>query len=98
MLLADGERRRALGSIWWYTIEFGLIEEAGQTKAFGAGLMSSYEEIEVAFSDRVKRSPFNPEEMGKVAPSPHAIHQQLWVLESFEQLNEFVHTELERYL
>ncbi len=97
MLLVDGQARQALGSIWWYTIEFGLIKENGEVKAFGAGLMSSYKEIETAFSGDVKCSPFNPDEMGIVKPSPHEIHQQLWILESFEQLEEFVHQQLARY-
>jgi len=97
MLLADVESRPALGSIWWYTIEFGLIKEDGEIKAFGAGLMSSYEEIETAFSDRVKRSPFNPAEMGQVKPSPHEIHKQLWILDSFDQLETFVKQQLARF-
>lgn len=90
MLAASPEQRKPLGSIWWYTIEFGFIMEEGQLKAFGAGLMSSYEEIEIAYSDRMQRLPFDPETIGPVAPSPHEIHKTLWILDSFEQLEEFV--------
>src|SRR5690606_2389417 len=72
MLACRKEDRKPLGSIWWYTIEFGIIKEDDELKAFGAGLMSSYEELEVAFSDRVERLPFDPATIGPVAPSPHA--------------------------
>ncbi len=93
MLACSKEDRPALGSIWWYTIEFGIIKEDGELKAFGAGLMSSYEELEVAFGDRVERLPFDPATIGPVAPSPHYIHKKLWILESFAQLQEFVESE-----
>lgn len=97
MLAADPEDRPGLGSIWWYTIEFGLIREDGEVKAFGAGLMSSYEEIEVAFSDRVERLPFDPQTIAPVKPSPHELHKKLWILDSVEQLEDFVAQQKEKY-
>ena len=34
-------RLKALGSLYWYTVEFGLIEEApGEIRAYGAGILS----------------------------------------------------------
>ncbi|NQX95937.1 MAG: phenylalanine 4-monooxygenase [Erythrobacter sp.] len=33
-------RLKALGSLYWYTVEFGLIEEAEGIKAYGAGILS----------------------------------------------------------
>src|SRR4029450_6741648 len=37
----------ALKRFSWYSIEFGLIEETGGTKVFGAGILSSTSEIPV---------------------------------------------------
>lgn len=34
-----------LTRLFWYTCEFGVIEEDGQMKAFGAGLLSSFGEL-----------------------------------------------------
>ena len=33
-------RLKALGALYWYTVEFGLIEEADGIKAYGAGILS----------------------------------------------------------
>jgi phenylalanine-4-hydroxylase len=84
------EERRSLGSLWWYTIEFGFMREHGAIKAFGAGLMSSPGEIENALSEKVARVPFSIEEFEKIDPSPHAFHDKLFILESFEQLESSV--------
>src|SRR5437016_922608 len=40
-----GEEVLALKRFSWFSIEFGLIEEAGETKVFGAGILSSTGEI-----------------------------------------------------
>ena len=82
--------RAGLGSIWWHTIEFGLIKEEGEIKAFGTGLMSSYGEFDHAFGDNLIRRPFNPLDIAQHEPSPHEMHEILWVMEDFEQLEEFV--------
>src|ERR671937_336734 len=54
-----GEQVLALKRFSWFSIEFGLIEEAGRTKVFGAGILSSTGEIPYALSSpEVTRRPF----------------------------------------
>ncbi len=54
-----GEQVLALKRFSWFSIEFGLIEEAGETKVFGAGILSSTGEIPYSlFSTEVTRRPF----------------------------------------
>nr|MCU0482505.1 hypothetical protein [Anaerolineae bacterium] len=71
------EERKSLGSLWWYTIEFGFIREGndfGGIRAFGAGLMSSYGEMHKAYSDEVARVPYSLDEFERIIPSPRAMH------------------------
>jgi phenylalanine-4-hydroxylase len=35
-----------LADVFWFTIEFGVVREAGDVRAYGAGILSSYGEIE----------------------------------------------------
>src|SRR5437016_6821476 len=52
-----GDEVLALKRFSWFSIEFGLIEEASETKVFGAGILSSMGELPYAlFSPELKRS------------------------------------------
>ncbi|HLG25697.1 MAG TPA: phenylalanine 4-monooxygenase, partial [Candidatus Gracilibacteria bacterium] len=54
---ANEKELKAIERIYWFTIEFGLLEEEGKLKAFGAGLLSSIGEIQHCFTDAVERKP-----------------------------------------
>jgi phenylalanine-4-hydroxylase len=54
-----GDQVLALKRFSWFSIEFGLIEEQGETKVFGAGILSSTGEIPHSlFSKQATRRPF----------------------------------------
>src|SRR3546814_9651493 len=40
-----------LGRLYWYTVEFGLIEEAGALRIYGSGIVSSFSESRFALDD-----------------------------------------------
>lgn len=55
---ASERQLQALLRLYWFTLEFGLIEERSGLRAYGAGLLSSFGELPHAFSDAVDRRPF----------------------------------------
>ena len=45
-------RLKALGALYWYTVEFGLVMEADGLRAFGAGILSGPAEVVFALEGR----------------------------------------------
>lgn len=56
---ASARQLRALLRLYWFTLEFGLVEERAGLRAYGAGLLSSFGELPHAFTDAVDRRPFH---------------------------------------
>jgi phenylalanine-4-hydroxylase len=52
-----------LERLYWYTLEYGLIEENGQIKALGAGLLGGISELTNAFKANADIKPFNTQEL-----------------------------------
>lgn len=63
---ADDEGLRALERVYWYSLEFGAVEEDGAVKAFGAGLLSSVGEIQ-----RVGSADLRPWDLETIAATPY---------------------------
>ena len=77
-----------LTRLFWFTIEFGLIDEGGQTKLLGSGLLSSPGEAEHCLSSKVTRKPFRLSE-AVAQPFRIDVYQDvLFICESLEQLVE----------
>jgi phenylalanine-4-hydroxylase len=49
-----------LATCYWFTVEFGLCRQAGKMKAYGAGLLSSFGELDYCLTDKPEKKPFNP--------------------------------------
>jgi phenylalanine-4-hydroxylase len=83
MAATSGEQVLALKRFSWFSIEFGLIQECGQTKVFGAGILSSTGEIPFSLSDDVDRRRWKTEEVIATDYDPSRMQSTLFVIPSF---------------
>ena len=89
---------RALARFFWFTVEFGLMREDSQIKAYGSGILSSFGELEHAItSPLVQRYPVQLEWLINQSFEIHHYQPLLFIVDSFEHLFELVNT-LEKWL
>src|SRR5438876_3314005 len=88
----NGEHVLKLKRFSWFSIEFGLIEEAGERKVFGAGILSSVGEIPNSLqSPEVKREPFVTDVVINTDYDPSRMQDHLFIAPSLP----FLRSELE---
>lgn len=56
--------------VFWFTLEFGVVREAGATKVYGAGLLSSYGEL-----DEFAEAEIRPWDFAAMGTQPYDITQ-----------------------
>lgn len=87
-LAASKEDRAMLARLYWFTIEFGLIQRPGEPlRTYGAGIVSSIGELPYALeSDVPERRPFDPVDALRT-PYRIDIYQTVYfVIDSFDEL------------
>jgi phenylalanine-4-hydroxylase len=94
--IATDQQLEELGRLYWFTVEFGLTEENGDIKAYGAGLLSSYGELEHAFSDEVERRPFDLEQVIDHEYTYSDMQPVLYVIRSWAELKDATRSYIER--
>ncbi len=70
--------------VYWYTLEFGAAYEDGKLKAYGAGLLSSFGELE-RFSREAQLVPLNFEQMAARPYDPTVYQDVIFVAPSFTE-------------
>lgn len=79
-----------LARLYWYTIEFGLVMEAGQMRIFGAGILSSFGETKYALeSQKPLRIGFDMARVMRTLYRIDDFQEVYFVLDSFERLLGF---------
>ena len=87
-----GDQVLALKRFSWFSIEFGLIEEHGETKVFGAGILSSTGEIPHSlFSKDATRRPFVTDVVISTDYDPSYMQKDFFIAQSLP----FLRRELE---
>jgi len=76
-----------LARLYWYTVEFGLIREAGGLRAYGAGLLSSAGELRHSVNAQgPQRVGFDLERMMRTRYRIDSYQPTYFVIDSFAQL------------
>ena len=89
---------RAMARFFWFTVEFGLMREGSELKAYGSGLLSSFGELEHAIqSPNVQRYPMQLQ--WAINQGFEIDHYQplLFVVDGFDHLFSLVQ-KLERWI
>ena len=84
-----------LARLYWYTVEFGLIQTPCGLRIYGAGITSSTKESHYALDDRaVLRRPFDLRRVLQTDYRIDDLQSTYFVIDSFEQLlNATLHTD-----
>lgn len=92
---ARPQERVWLARLFWFTVEFGLIENANGRRAFGAGIVSSHSELPYSLEDPAVE--YRDFDIIGVLRTPYRIdilQPVYYVLESFEQLYDLARRDL----
>jgi phenylalanine-4-hydroxylase len=86
---ADDEALKRLELAYWYTLEFGVVLEGGEPRAFGAGLLSSFGELGT-FREKADLRPIDLEEASRRPYDPTQYQSVLYVSRSFGEMEDAV--------
>ena len=78
------EALERFSKVFWFTLEFGVAWEAGELRAYGAGLLSSYGEIEEFRSAEIR--PWDLDLMGRQDYDITRYQPILFAAESFDRM------------
>ncbi len=95
--MATDEQLEQLGRLYWFTVEFGLVEHEGDIKAYGAGLLSSFGELEHAFSEKVELRKFDLEQVINHDFTYSDIQPVLYIIPSYAELKEVTRKYIESF-
>lgn len=86
--LSELENVRFLSRVFWFSLEFGVVVEDGELRAYGAGILSSYGEIEEFRG--MEHRPLDLVEMGTAEYDITAYQPVLYRAESIDELMDVV--------
>ena len=85
----DDARVEQIGRLYWFTLEFGVVLEAGRVKVYGAGLLSSFGELG-RFESEEPLLPWDVEAIAATPYDPTHYQEKLFVAPSFETMSRDV--------
>ncbi|WP_054284903.1 phenylalanine 4-monooxygenase [Gulbenkiania mobilis] len=82
----DHPARAWLPRIYWYTVEFGLIRNAEGLRIFGAGILSSPNEVLYSLSENTRKHAFDIVQVAATDYDIWHMQDELFVIDSFDAL------------
>jgi phenylalanine-4-hydroxylase len=88
--LTSEEDLERMGRLFWFTVEFGVIREAGKIKVYGSGLVSSHGECTQVIERQggLEIREFDLEKVLDTVVDVSKMQPVLYAIESFEQIYE----------
>jgi phenylalanine-4-hydroxylase len=75
-----------IGRIYWFTVEFGLIQEAQGLRIYGAGILSSAGESVFCLGDEANRRPFDIKEIIELHYYKDHFQDRYYVINNYKDL------------
>ncbi|XP_072165164.1 tryptophan 5-hydroxylase 1-like [Diadema setosum] len=85
---ASDDEIHKLATCYFFTVEFGLCMQNGQTRAYGAGLLSSIGELKHALSPNARVLPFHPDVTSKQKCLITTYQDVYFISKSFEEAKQ----------
>jgi phenylalanine-4-hydroxylase len=85
-LKADAKDRRRLFRIFWFTIEFGLLETSSGLKAYGGGILSSIGETQYFLGETPEKKIFDVLEVLRTPYRIDIMQPLYFVIKEFDEL------------
>jgi len=89
--IADAGVLEKLGRLFWYTVEFGVIRQEGETKVYGSGLISSHGECLNVVEGHCAIHDFLLDEVLATRVKVDELHKLLFAVRSFDEIYEAMH-------
>ncbi len=98
-LAADEKDHFMLARLFWFTVEFGLVNTDEGIRAYGSGIMSSPGELKYAVESEIpERKPFDPVDVLRTPYRIDIFQPIYFVIESFDQLFDLAQSDLLGYI
>uniref|UniRef100_A0A7E4VY61 phenylalanine 4-monooxygenase n=1 Tax=Panagrellus redivivus TaxID=6233 RepID=A0A7E4VY61_PANRE len=80
---ASDEMIEKLATLYWFTVEYGICLENGKKKAYGAGLLSSYGELQYCLTEEPSHEFFDPSVVSVTKYPITSFQPKYFISESF---------------
>jgi phenylalanine-4-hydroxylase len=91
----DDDRAQEIARAYWYTLEFGAVRERGELKVYGAGLLSSFGELQ-RFQTDAELRPLDLDAAARIPFDPTDYQSVVFIADDLDGLPDLVRAWLAR--